>query len=140
MVSSGEAECLGKGTPVALGFEPRPLTPIKPIPRPMKRIEALCPHDRIQEVGRALRQFGVKGLTLTTVYRLSDHPRAVSPSPAMENPCCKVDVLVSNEQADEIRSLLSDCIAGRFRDCVFVVQLETTIRIRTGESEEAALC
>ena len=108
----------------------------------MKRIEALIPHDRIQDVGRALTQSGVKGLTLTTVYTPSDQRQddsARRKNRLLGKPCCKLDVLVSNEEFARIQSVLLESAGSDARLQIFVVDLETTIRIRTGESQEAAL-
>ena len=47
---------------------------------PMKRIEALIPHDLIQDVEQSLSSLGVRGLTLTSVYSQSLSPGPLASS------------------------------------------------------------
>ncbi len=108
----------------------------------MKRIEALIPHDLIQDVEQSLTSLGVRGLTLTSVYSQS-----LSPGPLVSsrrtagfgNPCCKLDVLVCDADLPKVYAALRQTAVAPSRVQIFVMNLESTIRIRTGECEEAAL-
>lgn len=106
----------------------------------MKHIEVLIPHEHIQKVERALTQSGIKGLTLTSVYSHC-HPlgfvRGANQLPG--KPCCKLDLLVSDDELTAVRKALIQFAYPDLRLQISVVDLETTIRIRTGECEEAAL-
>lgn len=106
----------------------------------MKRIEVLIPHERIQNAERALSQSGIEGLTLTSVYI---HCNSLSSFAAGRNrlgkPCCKLDLLVSDEDLPAVQRALLQISTPDTGLQIFVMDLEATIRIRTGECEEAAL-
>lgn len=108
----------------------------------MKRIEALIPHDRIQDVERALTRSGVEGLTLTSVYcpaEFADEFRTMRKNRLCGKPCCKLEVLVCNDDLPGIQSVLMETVGTDPRTQIVVFHLEATIRIRTGESQEAAI-
>ncbi len=105
----------------------------------MKRIEALIPHDLIQDVEQSLSSLGVRGLTLTSVYSQSLLPVSSRFAGGFGNPCCKLDVLVSDGDLPKVHAAIRRIAGLQPRVQIFVIDLETTIRIRTGECEEAAL-
>ncbi|MCA9071262.1 MAG: hypothetical protein KDA84_20180 [Planctomycetaceae bacterium] len=107
----------------------------------MKRIEVLIPHERIQNAERALSQSGIEGLTLTSVYMQCNSVSSFSAGKnrLMGKPCCKVDLLVSDDDLPAVQKALVQIGHPDLRLQIFVMDLETTIRIRTGECEEAAL-
>jgi nitrogen regulatory protein PII len=106
----------------------------------MKRIEAVIPHDLIQNVEKALIRCGIEGLTVTSVYTqrsLSSGPASSSKDLLYGTPGCKLDVLVSDDELLNVQKVLSKFLQAQSQMCI--MDLETTIRIRTGECEDAAL-
>jgi nitrogen regulatory protein PII len=108
----------------------------------MKRIEAVIAHDFIQDVERALLRSGIEGLTLTSVYshttagsRLNQSRRDL----LFGTPCCKLDVLVSERELSTVLAALMPFVGPCPGVPICVMDLEVTLRIRTGECEEAAL-
>ncbi len=108
----------------------------------MKRIEAIIAHDLIQDVEKALIRLGIVGLTLTSVY---NHPTPAPEFPSCRRdllfgtPCCKLEVLVTDGELPQVLAALMPFIDPHTRTPICVMDLEITIRIRTGECEEAAL-
>jgi nitrogen regulatory protein PII len=108
----------------------------------MKRIEAIIPHQLIQDVEKALIRIGIEGLTLTSVYTQRMHSSEVANSPKsslLGTPSCKLDVLVSDEELPKVHAALVQSVGAHLQIQICVLDLETTIRIRTGECEEAAI-
>lgn len=108
----------------------------------MKRIEAVIAHDLIQDVEKALVRSGIEGLTLTSVYsnQMQGSDMSASRRDLMFGvPCCKLDVLVADGDLSKVLSALIGFIDPRMQMPICVMDLEVTIRIRTGESQEAAL-
>ncbi len=101
----------------------------------MKRIEALIPHDAIQILEQSLSCLGVQGLTLTSVYQ-ADATQLIQ---HVEVPLCKVDVLVTDAELSLVCQVFEDISGSRVPVQILVMDVETTLRIRTGESESAAL-
>jgi len=112
----------------------------------MKKIEAIIKPFKLGEVRDALTRVGVHGMTVTEVkgygrqkghteiYRGTEY--AVSFLPKL-----KIEVAVSAEQADDvIEAITAAAKTGQIGDGkIFVVDLEQAVRIRTGETDTAAL-
>lgn len=107
----------------------------------MKRIEVLIPHERIQNAERALSGSGIEGLTLTSVYiPCGSYPGfATGKNRLLGKPCCKLDLLVADDDLPAVQRALIQIAEPDQPLQIFVMDLEATIRIRTGECEEAAL-
>jgi nitrogen regulatory protein PII len=108
----------------------------------MKRIEAVIAYDSIQAVEKALIRSGIEGLTLTSVS--SHGTRATARTMSFRDrfsgtPSCKLDVLVSDRELSTVLTALMPFVDQGTWMPICVMDLEVTIRIRTGESEEAAL-
>jgi nitrogen regulatory protein PII len=108
----------------------------------MKRIEAVIAHDLIQDVERALLRSGIEGLTLTSVYSHRTPASGLSQCRRdllFGTPCCKLDVLVSERELSTVLAALMPFVDPSPWMPICVMDLEVTLRIRTGECEEAAL-
>lgn len=107
----------------------------------MKRIEAIIAHDLIQDVEKALIRSGINGLTLTSVYSQRNGATELAKSRRellFGTPSCKLDVLVPDENLSAVVGALRPFVDACARMPICVMDLEITIRIRTGECEEAA--
>jgi nitrogen regulatory protein P-II 2 len=113
---------------------------------PMKIVMAIIKPFKLDEVRDALTAIGVHGMTVTEVkgygrqkghteiYRGTEY--AVSFLPKL-----KVEVAVSANQADKaVEAISAAAKTGQIGDGkIFVFNLEQAVRIRTGETDAAAL-
>ncbi len=112
----------------------------------MKIVMAVIKPFKLDEVRDALTAIGVHGMTVTEVkgygrqkghteiYRGTEY--AVSFLPKL-----KIEVAVASEQVDKvIESISGAAKTGQIGDGkIFVVNLESAVRIRTGETDASAL-
>jgi nitrogen regulatory protein P-II 1 len=92
----------------------------------MKKIEAIVKPFKLDEVREALSEVGVTGLTVTEVDFL---------------PKVKIEVVVPNDQVERaIDAIVKSARTGKIGDGkIFVTGVEHVVRIRTGETNEAAV-
>lgn len=113
----------------------------------MKKIEAIIRPERVDEVRKALKQVGCSGIT---IYSASGHgvQRGVHQQWRGQEyivdllPKSVIMTVVPDADLREITETI-EAVArtGRMGDGkVFVTAVERAIRVRTGESGEAALC
>jgi nitrogen regulatory protein P-II 2 len=114
--------------------------------KPMKIVMAIIKPFKLDEVRDALTKIGVHGMTVTEVkgygrqkghteiYRGTEY--AVSFLPKL-----KIEVAVAADQADGvIDAITAAAKTGQIGDGkIFVFDLEQAVRIRTGETDAAAL-
>jgi nitrogen regulatory protein P-II 2 len=112
----------------------------------MKIVMAIIKPFKLDEVRDALTSIGVQGLTVTEVKgygRQNGHTEiylgaeyAVSFLPKI-----KIEVAVASDQADKVIAAITGAAkTGQIGDGkIFVLALEHAVRIRTGESDAAAL-
>ena len=112
----------------------------------MKLVTAIVKPHQVEAVKEALQAVGVQGLTLsevrgygrqrghTEVYRGAEYKVDFVPK-------ARLEVLVSDEQADEVvDAIVATARTGQVGDGkVFITQVEQVVRIRTGEQGDAAL-
>ena len=112
----------------------------------MKLVMAVIKPFKLDEVREALTELGVQGLTATEVkgygrqkgqteiYRGAEY--AVSFLPKV-----KVEVVVDDEQTDSVVEVVAKAAnTGRIGDGkIFVVDVQSAMRIRTGETGAEAL-
>lgn len=112
----------------------------------MKLITAVIKPFKLDEVRAALTDLGLQGMTVTEVkgygrqkghteiYRGAEY--AVSFLPKI-----KVEVVAPSAQADKaIEAISKAAKTGQIGDGkIFVSSIEQTVRIRTGETDDAAL-
>jgi nitrogen regulatory protein P-II 2 len=112
----------------------------------MKIVMAIIKPFKLDEVRDALTAIGVHGMTVTEVkgygrqkghteiYRGAEY--AISFLPKV-----KIEVAVASDQVDKtIEAITTAAKTGQIGDGkIFILPLETAVRIRTGESDVAAL-
>jgi len=112
----------------------------------MKLITAIIKPFKLEEVRQALTDIGLQGMTVTEVkgygrqkghteiYRGAEY--AVSFLPKI-----KIEVVVASAQVDKaIEAIVKSAKTGQIGDGkIFVSSIDHTLRIRTGESDDAAL-
>ena len=112
----------------------------------MKKIECILRPGKLEDVKEALNQFGVHGMTVMQVmgcglqkgrkevYRETELTINLLPK-------VKLEVIVKDETADAVVNLIrKSAVTGEIGDGkIFVSPVDTAVRIRTGETGEAAI-
>jgi len=112
----------------------------------MKKIEAIVKPFKLDEVREALSELGVTGLTVTEVKgfgRQKGHTELYRGAEYVVDflPKVKVEVVIPDNMVDRaIEAIVKAARTGKIGDGkIFVTSVEQVIRIRTGESGEAAV-
>ena len=112
----------------------------------MKKIEAIVKPFKLDEVREALSEIGVSGLTVTEVKgfgRQKGHTELYRGAEYVVDflPKVKVEVVVPDKlQESAIDAIIKAARTGKIGDGkIFVTSVEQVIRIRTGETDEAAI-
>jgi nitrogen regulatory protein P-II 1 len=112
----------------------------------MKKIEAIIKPFRLDEVREALSSIGVTGITVTEVKgfgRQKGHTELYRGAEYVVDflPKLKLDIVVTADKLElVIDAIVKTAGTGKIGDGkIFVTDLEQVIRIRTGESGEAAI-
>ncbi|MCC6398044.1 MAG: P-II family nitrogen regulator [Bacteroidetes bacterium] len=112
----------------------------------MKKIEAIIRPFRIDDVREALAEIGVRGMTLTEVKgygRQKGHTELYRGSEYQIDflPKIKLEVVVpDNLEEQVVDAIVRTAKTGQVGDGkIFISNVEDAVRVRTGESGEAAL-
>ncbi len=112
----------------------------------MKKIEAIIKPFKLDEVREALSEIGVTGLTVTEVKgfgRQKGHTELYRGAEYVVDflPKVKIEIVVSDDIVETaIDSIVKAAHTGKIGDGkIFVMPVEQVVRIRTGETGDAAL-
>jgi nitrogen regulatory protein P-II 1 len=112
----------------------------------MKKIEAIIQPHKLEEAKEALKAIGIDGMTVLEVRghgRQKGHKEIYRGMEYQVDllPKIKLEMVVPDARADEvIRTLVAAARTGKIGDGkIFVTSVEQVVRIRTGESGEAAV-
>ena len=112
----------------------------------MKQITAILKPFKLEEVREALADCGVTGLTVTEVKgfgRQKGHTELYRGAEYVVDflPKVKVEVVVKTEEVDRcVDAITRAARTGKIGDGkIFITSVERTVRIRTGEQDEAAV-
>jgi nitrogen regulatory protein P-II 1 len=112
----------------------------------MKKIEAIIKPFKLDEVREALSEVGITGLTVTEVKgfgRQKGHTELYRGAEYVVDflPKIKIEIVVNSEHADAaIDAIIKAARTGKIGDGkIFVMPVEHVVRIRTGETNEAAV-
>jgi nitrogen regulatory protein P-II 1 len=112
----------------------------------MKKIEAIIKPFKLDEVKEALGRVGIQGITMTEVKgfgRQRGHTELYRGAEYVVDflPKTKLEVIVKEDQVDAvIEAIAAAAKTGRIGDGkIFVSDVAQVIRIRTGETGEAAV-
>lgn len=112
----------------------------------MKKIEAIIKPFKLDEVREKLASLGVQGMTVTEVKgfgRQKGHAELYRGAEYVVDflPKIKIEVVVKDNMLDEVlQAIIESAKTGKIGDGkVFVVDVEETVRIRTGERGEEAV-
>lgn len=112
----------------------------------MKKIEAIIKPFKLDEVREALSEVGVTGLTVTEVKgfgRQKGHTELYRGAEYVVDflPKVKIEVIVAESVVEQaIEAIVKSARTGKIGDGkIFVTSVEGIVRIRTGETDEAAI-
>ena len=112
----------------------------------MKQIIAIIKPFKLDEVREALAEVGASGLTVTEVKgfgRQKGHTELYRGAEYVVDflPKVKVEVVVKDDEVERcIDAILKAAKTGKIGDGkIFVMPVEQVVRIRTGETDEAAV-
>ena len=112
----------------------------------MKKIEAVIKPFKLEEVTEALSDFGIVGMTVievkgfgrqkgqTEIYRSNEYSVDFLPK-------IKIEVVLSEDKVSEaLEAIMKAARTGKIGDGkIFVMPVEEAVRIRTGETADAAV-
>jgi nitrogen regulatory protein P-II 1 len=112
----------------------------------MLKIEAIVRHHKVDAIKDALVALGHQGMTVTEVRGFGRQKGQKETYRGAEYkidfvPKIKVEIVVATESADKvIDAIVKAAQTGQIGDGkIFVTPISKTIRIRTGETDKAAL-
>ena len=112
----------------------------------MKKIEAIIKPFKLDEVKDALHEVGIKGITVTEAKgfgRQKGHTELYRGAEYVVDflPKVKLEVVVPDNLAEKtVEAIAAAAQTGRIGDGkIFVSPIESALRIRTGEKDEAAI-
>jgi len=112
----------------------------------LTKVECILRPGKLEDVKDALGKFGIHGMTVTQVigcglqkgrtevYRGTEYSINLLPK-------IKVEVVTKDEYVDKVVKLISDAArTGQIGDGkIFTYKIDNAVRIRTGETGEAAI-
>ena len=112
----------------------------------MKKVEAIIKPFKLDEVKDKLNQIGIKGITVSEVKgfgRQKGHTELYRGAEYVVDflPKIKMEVVITDNQVEVvITTIMEAAQTGRIGDGkIFVIDLQETVRIRTGERGEDAV-
>ena len=112
----------------------------------MKKIEAIIKPFKLDEVRESLSEVGITGLTVTEVKgfgRQKGHTELYRGAEYVVDflPKIKVEVVLADDIVDQaVEAIVKAAHTGKIGDGkIFITPVEQVIRIRTGETNEAAI-
>ncbi len=112
----------------------------------MKKVESIIKPFKLDEVKEALPEIGVSGITVTEAKgfgRQKGHTELYRGAEYVVDflPKVKLEVVVSDDLVERtVEAIANAAQTGRIGDGkIFVSPIETALRIRTGERDDAAI-
>ena len=112
----------------------------------MKKIEAIIKPFKLDEVCEALNEIGIAGLTITEVKgfgRQKGHTELYRGAEYVVDflPKIKIEIVAEEKLVDNIVDIIVNTArTGKIGDGkIFITSIDQVVRIRTGETDEAAI-
>jgi nitrogen regulatory protein P-II 1 len=112
----------------------------------MKKIEAIIKPFKLDEVCEALNEIGITGLTITEVKgfgRQKGHTELYRGAEYVVDflPKIKIEIVADEKLVDSIvDAIVNTARTGKIGDGkIFITSIDQVVRIRTGETDEAAI-
>jgi len=112
----------------------------------VKKLEAIIKPFKLEDVKEALQEIGFEGLTVTEVKgfgRQKGHTEIYRGSEYTVDflPKVKIEIVTSDDRVESaVAAILKAAHSGKIGDGkIFVSSVESAVRIRTSEKDEAAI-
>ncbi|MES1982811.1 MAG: P-II family nitrogen regulator [Pseudomonadota bacterium] len=112
----------------------------------MKKIEAIIKPFKLDEVREALSEVGASGLTVTEVKgfgRQKGHTELYRGAEYVVDflPKIKIELVIATDMVEAaVDAIVKSAHTGKIGDGkIFITSVEQVVRIRTGETDEAAI-
>jgi nitrogen regulatory protein PII len=112
----------------------------------MKKVEAIIKPFKLDEVKDKLNEIGIRGITVSEVKgfgRQKGHTELYRGAEYVVDflPKIKMEIITSDNQVEDvINAIMQTAQTGRIGDGkIFVIDLQDTVRIRTGERGDDAI-
>ena len=112
----------------------------------MKMITAIIKPFKLEDIREVLSETGIQGLTVTEVKgygRQKGHSELYRGAEYVVDflPKVKIEVCITDDQVEQVvEGIIKVANTGKIGDGkIFITSIESVIRIRTGEMDEAAL-
>jgi nitrogen regulatory protein P-II 1 len=112
----------------------------------MKKIEAIIKPFKLDDVKEALNEVGIQGMTITEVKgygRQKGHKEIYRGAEYVVDfiPKLKIEIVVEATRADDVVDVIAKAAnTGKIGDGkIFILPVETAVRVRTGERGADAL-
>lgn len=112
----------------------------------MKKIEAIIKPFKLDDVREALMEIGITGMTVTEVKgfgRQKGHTEIYRGAEYAVDflPKVKLELVLSDDEVERaVETIIETARSGKIGDGkIFIMPVEEVIRIRTGETAEAAI-
>jgi len=122
------------------------IQPLNPLTIRMKKIESIIKPFKLEDVKEALHEIGIEGMTVTEVKgfgRQKGHTEIYRGSEYTVDflPKIKIEVVTSDDRVQAaVDAIVKAARTGKIGDGkVFISPVESAIRIRTAERDEAAV-
>jgi nitrogen regulatory protein P-II 1 len=122
------------------------IQPFNPLTIRMKKIESIIKPFKLEDVKEALHEIGIEGMTVTEVKgfgRQKGHTEIYRGSEYTVDflPKIKIEVVTSDDRVQAaVDAIVKAARTGKIGDGkVFISPVESAIRIRTAERDEAAV-
>ena len=119
---------------------------LRPDNTTMKKIEAIIKPFKLSEVKEALSDFGIVGMTVTEVRGFGRQKGQTEIHRGSEYsvnflPKIKIEVVLQEDKVDNaVDAILEAARTGKIGDGkIFILPVDEVVRIRTGETAEAAV-
>jgi len=112
----------------------------------MKKIDAIIKPFKLDEVKNALHDIGIQGMTVTEVKGFGRQKGIVEVYRGAEYhiqfiPKVKLEIIVNDDMVEQVVQIIQErAQTGEIGDGkIFIIPVEDTVRIRTGEHGEGAV-
>ena len=112
----------------------------------MKKIDAIIKPFKLDEVKNALHDIGIQGMTITEVKGFGRQKGVIEVYRGAEYhipfiPKVKLEIVVKNDMVEQVVGIIQETAqTGEIGDGkIFIMPVEETVRIRTGERGEGAV-
>lgn len=105
----------------------------------MRKIECIIPVKKFSPLEKALREFGIRGMTVTDVRGFGNEQSR--PEAFLFLPKIKIELFCTDDEVNDLVAVICNiCHTGQLGDGkIAIYEIHDMVRIRTGERGEVAV-